>query len=151
MKKLLLVLFCALLMAAPVWAAKIDQSSLTNWAKSASVAGYAFGGVEETDPGVYMAVWMNKKEEMIGIQLQPAAEFSKMANQTINKKKPASFIYNGAPAIYTDALAPSASLAISYEKAGKTLVLMNMGQARAFTQAELVKILDGMNVDKLFK
>ena len=151
MKKLLLSLLCTLFMATPVWAAKIDTNSLASWAKSASVAGYTYGGVEETDPGIYMAMWINKKEELIGLQIKPAAEFSKMANQTVNKKKPLPFAYNGTPAIYTDALAPSGSLAVSYEKAGKTLVIMNMGQPRALSREELVKILDGMNVDKLFK
>lgn len=151
MRKSLLTLICLLFATTAVWAAKPDLSRLTAWAKGASIGGYTLGGVDETDPGVLAVVWMNPKQEMIGLQLQPGAEFKKMANQTVNKKKPVPFTYKGAPAVYTDALAPSAHVAISYEKDGKTLVLTNMGQPRAFTQAEMVKLLDGMNIEKLFQ
>ena len=150
MKKLLLSACCAVALSASAWAAKIDQASLATWAKSAPVAGYAFGGVDETDPGVYMAVWLNSKQEMIGLHVHPASEFKKM-NQVINKKKPVAFTYKGAPALYSDALAPTASMAVSFESAGKTVTLNNMGQARALTQAEMVNRLDAMGIDKLFK
>ena len=150
MKKLLLSACCIVFFSASACAAKIDKASLANWAKSAPVAGYSFGGVEETDPGVYMAIWMNSKEEMIGLHVQPASEFKKM-DVVLNKKKPVAFSYKGVPALYSDALAPMANMAMSYESAGKTLTLSNMGQARALTKDEMVKILDGMGIDKLVK
>ena len=139
-----------MLWVAPVSAAKIDRASLTDWAKSATVAGYSFGGVDETDPGVFMAIWQNSKEEMIGVQVFPGAEFKKL-NAVINKKRPTPFTYNGTPALYTDALAPSASMALHYEAAGKTVVMVNMGQARALSKDEMTKVFDGMKVDRLFK
>lgn len=150
MKKLLLLACCAFVLSASAWAAKIDQASLASWAKTAPVAGYSFGGVDETDPGVYMAVWLNSKQEMIGLHVHPASEFKKM-DKVLNKKKPVAFAYKGAPALYIDALAPIASMAVSFESAGKTVTLNNMGQARALTQEEMVKILDAMGIDKLFK
>ena len=150
MKKLITAACCILCLSSSVWAAKIDLTALSSWSKSAPVPGYKFGGVDETDPGVYMAVWQNSKEEMIGIQIQPAAEFKKL-NAVLNHKKPFAFTYSGSPALYIDALAPTASMAVSYEKAGKTLVIVNMGQPRAFSKDEMVKLLDGMNVNKLFQ
>lgn len=150
MKKLLLSACCALLFSASALAAKIDKTSLAAWAKSAPVTGYAFGGVDETDPGVYMAMWMNNKEEMIGLHVHPASEFKKF-DQIVNKKKPIAFTYKGAPALYSDALAPTASMVVSYESAGKTISLSNMGQARALTKDEMIKILDGMGIEKLLK
>ena len=149
--KPLLVLCCSLLLATAAWAAKVDSASLAAWAKGSSVPGYSYGGVDEPDPGIYMAAWTNGKEEMIGIQIRPLAEFKAQANQVINRKKPLAFTYKGMPALYTDALAPMGSVALAVESAGKMLVIMNMGQPRAFSQAELVKILDGLNLDKLWK
>lgn len=151
MKRIIIGILGTLIIAGSALAAGVDKNAFTQWAKGASVAGYTFGGVEETDPGVLMAVWTNAKEEMVGVQLQPAAEFKKTAGQTINKKKPIAFAYKDKQAVYTDALAPSGSISVSYEASGKTLVLMNMGQPRAMTKDELVKILDGMNTDKLLK
>ena len=151
MKKLLVMLCCAILCAAPVSAAKkIDQASLTSWAKSAKVPGYSFGGVDESEPGVYMAIWQNSKEEMIGLQVHPGAEFKKL-NVVINKKRPTPFTYNGTPALYTDALSPSASMALHYEAAGKTVVMVNMGQPRALSKEEMIRIFDGLKIDQLFK
>lgn len=151
MKKMLLSAVCAVLLSTSVWAAKIDQASLTNWAKAAAIAGYSFSGVQESDPGVYMAVWMNNKQEMIGLHVYPGSEFKKNADQVVNKKKPLAFTYNGSPATYMDALAPVGNVAVLYEKAGKTVVISNMGQPRALTKEEFAKILDGLGVDKLFK
>lgn len=150
MKKFLLLAYCALGLTTSAWATKIDQASMTRWAKTAPVAGYSFGGVDETDPGTYMAVWLNSKQEMVALHVQPASEFKKL-DKMLNKKKPVAFTYNGVPALYTDALAPAASMAVSYEKAGKTVTLTNMGQARALTQNEMVEILDKVGIDKLLK
>lgn len=151
MKKMLVWAVCAALLVTTAWAAKIDQASLTNWAKAASLPGYTFAGVEETDPGVYMAVWMSAKQEMIGVHVYPASEFKKNANQIVNKKKPQAITYNGSPATYTDALAPTGTMSVAYDKAGKTLVISNMGQPRALTKEEFSRILDGLAVDKFFK
>ncbi len=150
MKRLLLLLCCAMLWVVPASAAKkIDQASMTKWAKSVTVSGYAFGGVDESDPGVYMAIWQNSKEEMIGVQVFPGTEFKKL-NAVLNKKRPTPFTYNGVPALYSDALAPSASMALHYETAGKTVVMVNMGQPRALTKDEMVKVFDGLKIDQLF-
>ena len=151
MKKLIILLCCTILWVAPVSAAKkIDQASLASWAKSAKVPGYSFGGVDESDPGVYMAMWQNSKEEMIGLQVHPGSEFKKL-NAVINKERPTPFSYNGVPALYTDALAPSASMALHYEAAGKTVVMVNMGQPRVLSKDEMIRIFDGMKIDQLFK
>jgi hypothetical protein len=151
MRKVFVLAACVALLATTAWAARIDQASLTTWASAASLPGYTFGGVEETDPGVYMMVWMSAKQEMIGVHVYPASEFKKNANQTVNKRKPQAITYNGSPATYTDALAPTGTMSVAYEKAGKTLVISNMGQPRALTKEEFSRILDGLAIDKLFK
>jgi hypothetical protein len=151
MRKVFVLAACVVLLATTAWAARIDQASLTTWASAASLPGYTFGGVEETDPGVYVMVWMSAKQEMIGVHVYPASEFKKNANQTVNKRKPQAITYNGSPATYTDALAPTGTMSVAYEKAGKTLVISNMGQPRALTKEEFSRILDGLAIDKLFK
>ena len=151
MRKVFVLAACMALLATTAWAARIDQASLTTWARAASMPGYTFGGVEETDPGVYMMVWMSAKQEMIGVHVYPASEFKKNANQTVNKRKPQAITYNGSPATYTDALAPTGTMSVAYEKAGKTLVISNMGQPRALTKEEFSRILDGLAIDKLLK
>ena len=84
MKRLLLLLCCAMLWVVPASAAKkIDQASMTKWAKSVTVSGYAFGGVDESDPGVYMAIWQNSKEEMIGVQVFPGTEFKRIVPEDV--------------------------------------------------------------------
>ena len=151
MRKVFVLAACMALLATTAWAARIDQASLTTWARAASMPGYTFGGVEETDPGVYMMVWMSAKQEMIGVHVYPASEFKKNANQIVNKRKPQAITYNGSPATYTDALAPTGTMSVAYEKAGKTLVISNMGQPRALTKEEFSRILDGLAIDKLLK
>ena len=150
MKRLLFSACAILFLSHSAWAAKIDKASLEKWAKSAHVAGYTLGGVDETDPGVYMAAWMNSKEEMIGIHVHPVSEFKKF-DVVINKKKPVALTYKGQAALYTDALAPMASMAVNFEAAGKVISLNNMGQPRALTQDEMIKILDSMGIEKLLK
>jgi hypothetical protein len=149
MKKTLLTLSAALMLAASAWSAPLDEAGLTTWAQNTPVPGYRFGGVDQPDPGVLMAVWVNGQEQMVGLQLRPLAEFQQQANQVVNRRKPLAFSYKGLPALYTDALAPSGSVLLRHDALGRTLILMNMGQPRAFTQAELVKILDGMGVERL--
>ena len=83
--------------------------------------------------------------------MRPLAEFQQQANQVVNRRKPLAFTYQGMPALYTDALAPSAAVLVRHEGLGRTLTVMNMGQPKAFTQAELVKLLDGMNLGRLGK
>lgn len=150
MKKLLLSAFALVLLSLPAWAARVDKASLEKWAKSAPVPGYTFSGVDETDPGVFMAAWTNAKEEAIGLHVHPASAF-KTFNQVVNKKKPVALTYKGQAALYSDALAPMGSMAVNFEAAGKVISLNNMGQPRALTQDEMIKILDGMGIEKLFK
>lgn len=150
MKKTLFSACAILLLSLPAWAAKVDKASLEKWAKSAPVAGYTFSGVDEPDPGVYMAAWVNAKEEGIGLHVHPSSAF-KTFNVVVNKKKPVALTYKGQPALYSDALAPMGSMAVNFEAAGKVITLNNMGQPRALTQDEMIKILDGMGVEKLLK
>lgn len=98
-----------------------------------------------------MAVWVNGREEMVGLQLRPLAEFEQQARQVVNRRKPQAFTYRGMPALYSDALAPSGSVSVRHEGLGRTLVIMNMGQPKAFTQAELVRCLDAMDLGRLGK
>jgi hypothetical protein len=119
------------------------KADFEKWSKSAKVPGYSFGGVEQTDPGVYMAVWMNAKTEMIAVRLEPAANF-KSYLQIVNKKKPLSFTYKGLQSLYIDALSPSASVVVKYEKSGALLNITNQNQPKALTKEELTRLLDGM-------
>lgn len=149
MKKRFVALCGSLLFVTAAWCAAPDADRLAAWAKTTRIPGYSYGGVDAPDPGVLMVVWTNGKEEMVGVQLRPAAEFQQQANQVINRRKPLVFTYKGMPALYSDALAPSGSVAVRHDGLGRMLVIMNMGQPRVFTQAELVKILDGMDLDRL--
>lgn len=151
MKKTLLALCGALWLSTAAFGAPPDEARLTTWAQGTTLPGYRFGGVDQPDPGVLMAVWVNGREEMVGLQLRPLAEFQQQANQVVNRRKPLAFTYQGMPALYTDALAPSAAVLVRHEGLGRTLTVMNMGQPKAFTQAELVKLLDGMNLGRLGK
>lgn len=151
MKKTLLALCGALLLSTAAVAAPPDEGRLSTWAQATVLPGYRFGGVDQPDPGVLMVVWVNGREEMVGMQLRPLAEFQQQAQQVVNRRKPVAFTYKGMPALYTDALAPSASVSLRHDGLGRTLVLMNMGQPRAFTQAELIGLLDGMNLERLAK
>lgn len=149
MKSTLLALCGAVLFSTSAICAPLDEGRLSTWAQATTLPGYRFGGVDQPDPGVLMAVWVNAREEMVGLQLRPLAEFQQQAQQVVNRRKPAAFTYKGMPALYTDALAPSGSVLLRHDGLGRTLVIMNMGQPKAFTQAELVRILDALNLERL--
>lgn len=151
MKRCLFITFCILLITlSPAFAEQPNMTEFQNWAKTAKVPGYSFGGVDETDPGVYMAVWMNPKGEMIGLHLLPASSF-KSFSQILNKKKPISFMYKGMPALYSDALVISGSLSVKFEKAGKVISISNQNHPKAFSKDALVKLLDIMKPENLLK
>jgi len=143
MKQIILITCCMLFISAVTALAAPGMADFEKWSKTAKVPGYSFGGVEQTDPGIYMAVWMNAKTEMIAVRLEPAANF-KSYLQVINKKKPLSFTYKGMHSLYSDALHPSASVVVKYEKSGKLLNITNQNQPKAMTKDELIRLLDGM-------
>lgn len=125
-----------------------DLPAVQKWAQSAKVAGYTFAGAEESDPGVYMAVWQNSQGQMIALHVSPSSHF-KGFNQVVNKKKPQAFTYRSQPALYSDALGSTATLAVHFEKAGKVLSLTHMNQPRALSQDELLRLLDGLEPSRL--
>ena len=129
-------------------AAGPDLTVFQNWAKSAKVSGYVFSGAEESDPGVYMAIWMNPKGETIGVHLAPAAGFSHFAP---TKKQAVHFTYKGLPAQYTDAAITQSGLAVKYEKQGKMLSVSHLLQKKAMSKDELIAILDAMKPEILLK
>ena len=154
MKRVALFTFLMLLINVVVAfaAAGPGKSEFDKWAKNAKLAGYSYGGVEQTDPGVYMAGWMSSKGEVLGVHLHPIASF-KSFQQVINKKKPQSFSYKGMPAVYTDGTG-FGQIAIKYEKSGKVISISQMGQSaqpKGLSKAELIKILDAMKPESFLK
>jgi hypothetical protein len=148
MKRILLFTCFTLLFAvSAVLAAGPGQAEFDKWAKSVKISGYNYGGVEQTDPGVFMAGWMNSKGEALGLHLNPLSSF-KSYQQVVNRKKPESFTYKGAPAIFSDATG-FGMIAIKYEKSGKVLAISQMGESRGLSKAELIKLLDVMKPEKL--
>lgn len=118
-EKLIILLCCTILWVAPVSAAKkIDQASLASWAKSAKVLVIPSEVSTRERSGSLYGDVANSKEEMIGLQVHPGSEFKKL-NAVINKKRPTPFSYNGVPALYTDALAPSATQRSTMRQQGK--------------------------------
>lgn len=152
MRRLLLQGLTGLLLTAVAtgpWAAGPDLPTVKAWAQAARVPGYTYGGTEETDPGVYMAGWMNARQEAVAIHVSPGSAF-KSFQQVINKKKPVSFTYAGQPAVYSDALGPIGNVAVHYTAANKVISITHANHPRALTQDELVKLLDAMQPARLF-
>lgn len=152
--KRVVIFVCMMLLTSVIaaFAAGPGKTEFDKWAKSAKLAGYSYGGVDQTDPGVYMAGWMNPKGEVLGVHLHPVASF-KSFQQVVNKKKPESFTYKGMPAIYSDALG-FGQIAIKYEKSGKVLSISQMGQSaqpKGLSKADLIKLLDTMKPELLLK
>ncbi len=152
MKKILSItcLFLLLTVVA-AFAAGPGKADFEKWGKGAKITGYTFGGVDETDPGVYMAGWMSSKGDILGVHLHPLSAF-KSFQQVVNKKKPESFTYKGMPALYTDAI--SGQIAIKYEKSGKVLSISQMsqsGKGKGLSKAELIKLLDTMKPENILK
>lgn len=144
----LMVLFSAVV----AFAAGPDKATFEKWARSVKLSGYSFGGVDQTDPGVFMTGWMAADGEVIGVTLHPLTEF-KSFQQTINHQKPESFTYKGMPALYTKATG-NGQIVVKYEKSGKVLSIGHMketGKPKAKTREELVKLLDRMMPEKLLK
>lgn len=139
-----------LVVARFAFAAGPDLAAFQNWANSAKMSGYTFGGVDQPDPGIKMAIWMNPKGEMLAVRLEPASNL-KSYLQTTNKKKPATLTYKGMPAYYTDALSPSAMLVVNYERSGQLLVFSNQNQPKAMSREQLESLLDTLKPEALFK
>lgn len=149
------VLFICLLVtlsAVVAFAAGPDKTSFDKWAKTVKLAGYTYGGVDQTDPGVFMAGWMSSKGDVLGVHLHPASAFKGVEKQVVNKKKPEQFSYKGMPALYSDALG-AGQIWIKYEKSGKVLSISQMDQsmAKGLSKAELIKRLDVMKPELFLK
>ncbi|SKA23935.1 hypothetical protein SAMN02745119_03298 [Trichlorobacter thiogenes] len=152
MKRVALFTCMMLLFSVIAFAAGPDKSAFDKWAKAVKLSGYSYGGVDQTDPGVYMAGWMSSKGDVLGVHLHPATSF-KSFQQVVNKKKPESFTYKGMPAVYSDGTG-FGSIAIKYEKSGKVISISQMGQAaqaKGLSKAELTKLLDVMKPELFLK
>ncbi len=135
-----------------VFAANTGKAELEKWGAAIKLPGYSFGGVEQTDPNVYMAGWMSAKGDVLGVHLHPLSSF-KSFQQVVNKKKPESFFYKGMPAVYSDSTG-FGTIAIKYEKPGKVISISQMGQtaqAKGLSKSDLLKLLDVVKPENLFK
>jgi hypothetical protein len=134
------------------FAAGPGKAEFEKWGKTIKLSGYTFGGVDETDPGVYMAGWMSAKGDVLGVHLHPVASF-KSFQQVVNKKKPDSFTYKGMPAIFSDGTG-FGQIAIKFEKSGKVISISQMGQSaqsKGLSKPELIKLLDVMKPENILK
>jgi len=134
------------------FAAGPGKAEFDKWARAVKLPGYSYGGVDQTDPGVFMAAWMSSKGEVLGVHLSPLASF-KDFQQVINKKKPESFSYKGVPAVYNDGTG-FGQIAVKYEQSGKMISISQMGQSanpKGLTKTELIKLLDVMKPELLLK
>jgi len=148
MKRMMfLVCFALLVTAGVAFAAGPGQAEFDKWARGVKISGYSYGGVEQTDPGVFMAGWMNPKGNVLGVHLNPISSF-KSYQQVVNRKKPEAFTYKGASALYSDATG-FGLIAIKYQNSGKVLVISQMGESKGLSKAELIKLLDVMKPEKL--
>lgn len=148
------VLFICLLLVTTVtaFAAVPGKAEFDKWAKTVKLAGYSYGGVDQTDPGVFMAGWMSPKGDVLGVHLHPVAAFKGVQQQLVNKKKPEQFTYKGMQALYSNALGPG-QIWIKYEKSGKVLSISQMDQsmAKGLSKPELIKLLDIMKPELFLK
>lgn len=144
----LMVLFSAVV----AFAAGPDKATFEKWARSVKLSGYSFGGVDQTDPGVFMAGWMSSKGDVLGVHLHPVSAFKGVQQQLVNKKKPEQFSYKGMPALYADATGPG-QIWVKYEKSGKAISISQMDQsmAKGLSKAELIKQLDVMKPELFLK
>ncbi|HQB39051.1 MAG TPA: hypothetical protein PL053_07225 [Deltaproteobacteria bacterium] len=139
--------FMLLVTVGAAFAAGPGQAQFDKWAKGVKISGYSYGGVEQTDPGVFMAGWMSPKGEVLGVHLNKISSF-KSFQQVVNRKKPEVFTYKGSPALFSDATG-FGLIAIKYEKSGKVLTISQMGETRGLSKAELIKLLDVMKPERL--
>jgi hypothetical protein len=153
MKRVVLFSCMMLLLSVVVaFAAGPGKTEFDKWAKAVKLSGYSYGGVDETDPGVYMAGWMSAKGDVLGVHLHPVASF-KSFQQVVNKKKPDSFTYKGMPAIFSDGTG-FGQIAIKFEKSGKVISISQMGQSaqsKGLSKPELIKLLDVMKPENILK
>lgn len=152
MKQGILFICLLLVTTATAFAAGPDKAAFDKWAKSVKLAGYSYGGVDQTDPGVFMAGWMSPKGDVLGVHLHPVSAFKGVQQQTVNKKKPEQFSYKGMQALYANATGPG-QIWIKYEKSGKVLSISQMDQsmAKGLSKPELIKLLDIMKPELFLK
>ena len=152
MNRLLLAICLVIITATAAFSAGPGKAEFEKWAKTVKLAGYSYGGVDQTDPGVFMAGWMSSKGDILGVHLHPASAFKSVEKQVVNKKKPEQFSYKGMPALYSDALG-AGQIWIKYEKSGKVLSISQMDQsmAKGLPKAELIKLLDVMKPELFLK
>ena len=148
------ILFICLLLVTTVtaFAAGPGKTEFDKWAKTVKLTGYSYGGVDQTDPGVFMAGWMSPKGDVLGVHLHPVSAFKGVQQQVVNKKKPEQFTYKGMQALYSNALGPG-QICIKYEKSGKVLSISQMDQsmAKGLSKPELLKLLDIMKPELFLK
>lgn len=148
------ILFICLLLVTTVtaFAAGPGKAEFDKWAKAVKLTGYSYGGVDQTDPGVFMAGWMSPKGDVLGVHLHPVSAFKGVQQQMVNKKKPEQFTYKGMQALYSNALGPG-QIWIKYEKSGKVLSISQMDQsmAKGLSKPELIKLLDIMKPELFLK
>ena len=144
--------FLFLATAFTAFAAGPGKAEFEKWGSAIKLPGYSYGGVDQTDPGVFMAGWMSAKGDVVGVHLHPLASF-KSFQQVINKKKPEAFSYKGMSAIFSDGTG-FGQIAIKYEKSGKVLSISQMGQSaqpKGLSKIELIKLLDIMKPENMLK
>ena len=152
MKRGILCICLLLVTTVTAFAAGPDKAAFDKWAKSVKLAGYSYGGVDQTDPGVFMAGWMSPKGDVLGVHLHPVSAFKGVQPQMVNKKKPEQFSYKGMQALYANATGPG-QIWIKYEKSGKVLSISQMDQsmAKGLSKPELIKLLDIMKPELFLK
>lgn len=148
----LLTCLMVLLHVVVAFAAGPGKAEFDKWAKSVKLAGYSYGGVDQTDPGVFMAAWMSPKGDVLGVHMHPLSVFKGIQQQVVNKKKPELFTYKGMQALYSDAIGPG-QVWIKYEKSGKVLSISQMDQsmAKGLSKPQLIALLDTMKPESLLK
>jgi len=152
MKRGILFICLLLVTAVTAFAAGPDKAAFDTWAKAVKLSGYSYGGVDQTDPGVFMAGWMSPKGDVLGVHMHPVSAFKGVQQQMVNKKKPEQFTYKGMQALYSNALGPG-QIWIKYEKSGKVLSISQMDQsmAKGLSKPELLKLLDIMKPELFLK
>jgi len=152
MRRVALFTCMMLLFSVVAFAAGPGKAEFEKWAKAVKLAGYSYGGVDQTDPGVFMAGWLSPKADVLGVHLHPVSAFKGVQQQMVNKKKPEQFTYKGMQALYSDALGPG-QIWIKYEKSGKVFSISQMDQsmAKGLSRPELIKLLDMMKPELFLK
>ncbi|SKA23946.1 hypothetical protein SAMN02745119_03299 [Trichlorobacter thiogenes] len=129
-----------------------DKAGFEHWCMTVNLPGYTYGGVKESDPGIYTSAWINTQQVIVGLQLHPLSSYPDFM-QAVKFKMPVSFTYNGLPAVYTDALQVGQA-AIKFEKSDMVLMITQIdqsGQTKPRTKEELSALLDQMKPEQILQ